>query len=137
MTKVLRVPGTINWKREYRAPVVKWLERSGVVHSLKALEKEYGTAPDRPQAAVAITLDGLKWRDVIRQHACEEILHLVTGRYWGDRSVVIFKIGRTLAEAGATASEIAIVLLASKVWQSKHCGDMRALEREVGRIINK
>jgi len=136
LTKVLRLPGTVNWKPQYHRPVVKWLQRSRAVYSLAKLEEEYGTGPGRPQAGlVTFKLDGLGWREVIRQRGCEEILHLVTGRDWGDRSVVIWKIGRTLAEAGATASEIAVVLLASKVWQSKWGGNRRALEREVGRMI--
>jgi hypothetical protein len=47
LTKVLRVPGTRNFKYPAR-PLVKFVERSNVVYSLKAFEKEYGTAPDRP-----------------------------------------------------------------------------------------
>jgi hypothetical protein len=53
----------------------------------------------------------------------------------GKRSSVIFKVGMTLAEAGASAAEIECVLGASKCAQSKYGG--RALKREVERIMSK
>jgi hypothetical protein len=61
--------------------------------------------------------------------------HVTNGVATGKRSDVIFKIGRTLVELGATKAEIACVILASKAWQSKHGNRPKALDREVDRIM--
>jgi hypothetical protein len=138
ITKLLRVPGSRNLKYPQR-PLVKLLWSDDTTYSAAKLEKEFGGGEDdrRPGGTITLVLDGLKWKDVLRRRGCMEILSEVTTPLWANqrRSHVIWKIGRTLAEHGATASEIAVVLLASKVWQSKWGSNLRALEREVGRMI--
>lgn len=55
----------------------------------------------------------------------------------GKRSHVIFRIGMTLAEAGASAAEIICILSESKCGQSKYGNNQRALKAEVKRIMSK
>jgi hypothetical protein len=92
-----------------------------------------------PQECIAFLdeYDAHDWRDVIRRYAPALRSH-VTGRVAkGWRSDVIFKIGMTLRERGASAREIACVLRASRCWQDKHGDNERALEAEVARIMSK
>jgi hypothetical protein len=53
----------------------------------------------------------------------------------GKRSDVIWLIAKTLQSKGATPSEVAAVLRASRCWQSKHGDNDEALRKEVARAF--
>jgi hypothetical protein len=55
----------------------------------------------------------------------------------GTRSTTVWKIACELRDAGANASEIAVVVNASKAWQSRHGEDINALKREIERCFAK
>ena len=79
------------------------------------------------------------WRHVLKRYGLYgHLMSCVTAPVArGKRSDVIFKIGMTLRERGASAAEIACVLRASRCWQDKHGNNERALDREVERIMAK
>jgi hypothetical protein len=51
-----------------------------------------------------------------------------------DRSRFIWKLAMDLAEVGLSETEMACVIVASKVWQSKHGRDDRALTRLINKV---
>jgi len=53
----------------------------------------------------------------------------------GKRSSVIWKIGMTLRDRGATPSEVAAVIGASRAWQDKHGNNREKLLKEVVRVF--
>jgi hypothetical protein len=79
------------------------------------------------------------WREVLARYQTPPSLksYVMSRVSTGKRSSVIRKIGCTLAERGASAAEIARVLVETKAWQSKHGSNLHALNREVTRAINK
>jgi hypothetical protein len=77
-----------------------------------------------------------EWSVVLKRYGAMHLKSRVTNDVAkGKRSSVIFKIGITLAERGATEAEIACVIWVSKAWQSKHGNRPGELDREVDRIM--
>jgi hypothetical protein len=76
------------------------------------------------------------WRAVLRKYRLwklsNDVTHTVTE---GKRSSVIFKIGRTLCEAGATDDEIRMVLQESRCFNDKWGRNPKRLRQEVRRIM--
>lgn len=98
-----------------------------------------GTAR-RPSRVPISELDDVKgnWRAVLKRYRLTSLgLYVRSAVTEGKRSDVIWKIGRSLADHGASAPEICIVLKVSRAWQSKHGDNRRALEREIARIFAK
>ena len=78
------------------------------------------------------------WRFILRRCRAKSLTFTLTdGVRVGKRSEVIWKIGRTLRERGATPSEVATVLWASRCFRAKHRNSRSALRGEVQRIFNK
>lgn len=76
------------------------------------------------------------WRDILKKYREWALRSYVSAPvYVGKRSSVIWKIGRTLAERGASGDEISCVLLASKCWQSKWGNNKKALARQVAKMM--
>lgn len=79
-----------------------------------------------------------EWRAILKRHGLSRLgLYVRSSASEGRRSDVIWKLGRSLADRGATVNEVACVLWASKAWQSKHGTNMRALDREIVRVFSK
>jgi hypothetical protein len=74
---------------------------------------------------------------IVRRYSPTLLLYVNAPVAKGKRSLVIFKIGMELAQAGASAAEIECALGASKCWQSKWGNNRRSLKAEVTRIIRK
>jgi hypothetical protein len=72
---------------------------------------------------------------IVRRYAPALRLYVNAPVAKGKRSDVIFKIGMTLAQAGASKAEVFIVLASSRCAQSKY--GTRALKAEVERIMRK
>jgi hypothetical protein len=78
------------------------------------------------------------WREIVlRRRSCTLIYEVQRYVQKGWRSDVIWKIGRTLRERGATRGEVAVVLRASRCFQDKWGDNANALQGEVTRIFLK
>jgi hypothetical protein len=76
------------------------------------------------------------WRDVLKRHGVWSLsAEVMSSVAKGHRSDIIFKIGRTLAERGASEREIVVVLLAAKCFVSKWGNSAKAARREARRIM--
>jgi hypothetical protein len=77
------------------------------------------------------------WRAIVRRY--DPLLHdtVMDHVAKGTRSDVIWKIGMTLRDKGATPGEVTQVLRAARCWQDKHGDNEGALTREVQRLFRK
>ena len=143
ITKMLRIPGTINHKPDYDRPRVKLLradwtptdERPALIAS-----------PSRGRLGGDADFDVDPYRfdprEVLRRYGRDMHLKaklLSRTRYAtpGQRSENIFCIGANLRRAGASSDEIAAVIFASADFRSKHGADLSRLNDEVLRICEK
>jgi hypothetical protein len=76
-------------------------------------------------------------RAIVRRYARSLLGYLDQPVSVGKRSDVIWKIGMTLRDKGATPGEVAQVLLAARCWRDKHGDNERALKREVQRMFRR
>jgi hypothetical protein len=93
----------------------------------------HGNGPTPP-----VSIDGrhYDWREVCQRLGCRSLLATVKSVVaQGKRSDVIWLIAKTLQAKGATPSEVAAVLRASKCWRDKHGHDENALRKEVARVF--
>jgi hypothetical protein len=142
-TQVLRVPGTVNYKREDRPCKVKLLQDDGPCHRVRDLRKyRERDEDDGPVVDLSRDIGGLDAQTIVKKYALDPTL-LDTcipprdGRP-GQRSDVIWKIGQLLKEKGASPDEVAAVIYASASWRSKHGQASRGpLRAEVKRIFKK
>jgi len=144
ITKMLRVPGTLNHKPEYKLPVVTLRSFDATRRKLPKSILSYGAAKPKPTArkrtASTGSVDPLKhdpdevmakYRKKVRSSTCS----LVTaGRVIGSgRFMKVHRIALEYTEAGASDDEVAAVVWRSIYFQDKWYGDFNALEREVAK----
>lgn len=138
ITKMLRVPGTINHKPQYNRPTV----------CLRAYDDRPQQVPrwllkiDRPNvapASTAISIDGLDPKAIMRRY--RQAVGLVVGSLMTanrvmrpDRSGAVFRIVAALIDAGASDPEIAAVLLANPYFTSKWGEDLAKAQEQIFRI---
>jgi hypothetical protein len=137
-TKMLRIPGTINHKREYQSPVVtlrKFDPRP--IKISRALRK----APERRTILISkpVCIDGLDHVEIMRRY--RRRMGLVAGSLMtatrlmrNDRSGVVCSITAKLVELGATDTEIAVVLVNNVYFVSKWGTDLNVAFDQIARI---
>lgn len=137
ITKVLRVPGTLNHKPSYKTPRVK------LIHALAgavSLEKFVSAAPATERRDSEIRFDGEVARDILKRYRHKigcEVSQLIVAKkaIRPDRSKRIFQIVTALAEAHASQNEIAAILWENPYFLSKWGKDETALRSEIERIL--
>ena len=143
ITKMLRIPGSINHKPHYDEPFVRMVTQSWA----KASERPEPT-PDNGRthnvAAQALDMNphAHERLDVLRKHRSKLSASARTvirhNRVLApDRSKWIFMMVAELHEAGATLDEIARVVWGSPYFRDKYGNNLNALERQVSNIIAK
>jgi hypothetical protein len=143
LTKVLRVPGTLNLKPERRvngrAPEVKLLWSKGQTYKLRDLRRQYGGSDidHREASQPAININGLDWRKVLSKYGLKSQFasYVKYSVLVGKRSDVLWRLSQELREKGATPSETACVLWHSRAFQDKWGEDMNALRKEIARAF--
>lgn len=141
ITKMLRVPGTINHKPQYNRPVVclraydvrpkripRWLARI--------------EAPSVPPLSAGINIDGLDPSAIMRRYRRAlglEVgtLMMATRVMRGDRSGAVFRIIASMIDAGASDPEIAAVLVVNPYFTSKWGADLLKAENQIARISTR
>ena len=144
VTKVLRIPGTYNHKRDGRPPKVKFLKFDPTKIDPKPLLRlapkirtanhhvDGGTFDlDRDPKALF-----QKYRKRIK-HTKARVMLRHRRVFVPDRSRQIFIMIKGLVEAGVPWSDIACLIWHSPYFQSKHGTDINALEAEIQRAMNK
>jgi len=144
LTKVLRVPGSVNYK--YNPPQrgnLIWDD--GPVHRLRDLRRyarddDGGGAGDAPDIKLLDTKAVLaKYEGQFDPTLLDTAVDGKDGTVrMGGRYKIIWKLGMQLKAAGATRNEIGTLLYASAAWQSKNGPNSHGrLAREVDRIMRK
>jgi hypothetical protein len=140
ITKVLRIPGSINHKAQYDEPVIKLVHQD-----LRRIVRRPRFT--KRQAPILRPLQGVN----PFAHSAERVieryrrkLHLkvryLLGHDWvrePDRSACIYLIIAGLHEAGADADEIASVIWRSPYFVEKHGRNTTKLNAEIFRVIGK
>lgn len=138
LTQVLRMPGTMNFK--YSPAVrVKLLWDDGPDYRVRDVERAV-QFDRRPQARVrrnAGPVASFDLRRVLAKYRKAGVRKYMGSCTEGKRSDVIYRIGRSLRELGASRDEISCVIGASGAWQSKWGDDPQRLVAEIDRIISK
>ena len=143
ITKMLRIPGSINHKPQYDEPFVRMVTQSWAKAS-----KRPDPIPDngRIHGVVAQAFDMNPYAherlDVLRKYRSKLSASARTvirhNRVLApDRSKWIFLMVTELHEAGATLDEIASVVWGSPYFRDKYGDNLNALERQVSNIIAK
>lgn len=140
ITKMLRVPGSINHKPHYDEPFVK------------LVRDDWRRIPKRPRV---VKRRGPIFKSLVDVNPLSHSAENVISRYRRylqlevrdllahdrvravDRSACIYRIIAALHGAGADADEIASVLWRSPYFLEKHGRDMGKLMAEVSRVIGK
>lgn len=140
VTKMLRLPGTINHKPHYNTPYVKLLSFNCDPQRLPLRLSKYTLT--RAIDHVQINLNGIDATQVIRKYRSAIGLQartLVTcdRMTYPDRSGAIYMIVSAFIKAGATDSQIAAVLISNLYFLDKHGPDVNIAEREIVRIRSK
>lgn len=143
ITKMLRIPGSINHKTHYDEPFVRMVSQNW-----ERIAKRPNLTPDRGrnhgELAQAMELNPYahdhldvlrKYRSKLSASARTVIRHKRVMAL--DRSKWIFVMATELFEAGATLDEIASVVWCSPYFLDKYGQNQNALERQVSNIINK
>lgn len=127
LTKLLRVPGTANFKysQEPLVRTVWWCEEPVV--SLR----EYDDGDDRDGTVNSSQRPKGDAEAIIRKYLPSVHLSLLETCVQGQRSDVTYKISRLLRNAGATDEEIACAIFASASFKSKWGTNLGHLWREV------
>jgi hypothetical protein len=139
ITKLLRVPGTINHKPHYAKPTVRLIrfdtrpQRMPLSLAFVPLS-EYRTPT--PSVIDPTSYDPATVIRRYRRAVGLEVRQLMTATriLRGDRSKRVFQIVVALVAAGATDNEIASVLWVNRYFVDKWGQDIVALEREIERI---
>lgn len=138
ITKMLRLPGTINHKREYQKPVVTlrvFDERP--IKIPRGLRK----VSEQPLGISAhpISIDGLDYPEIVRRY--RRPMGLLAGSLMTSRSVrrhdrsgVVCLIISWLIRLGATDAEIAVVLVNNVYFVSKWGTDLDTAFDQIARI---
>jgi RepB DNA-primase from phage plasmid len=139
ITKMLRLPGTLNHKPAYDLPVVS------IVHIRDCSIPRWPKVDVRlRRATLTYPLDPAKFeaRAVIKKYWAKlafsrRRLMQDTSVNGSDRSKIIFIIIAALHDAGASPNEIAAVVWRSPYFLSKHGARVEVLNIEVNRILAK
>lgn len=143
ITKMLRVPGSINHKPQYDEPFVRlvsqnWRRIADRPEPLAIKGRSYSAKP------LLLDFDhkAHKRLDVIKKYRRDldpKARSLIRDKkaYEQDRSDQIFHIVVGLHEVGANINEIASVVWDSPYFQDKHPDDLGALDAELSRIMAK
>ncbi|WP_222869700.1 hypothetical protein ROLI_030230 [Roseobacter fucihabitans] len=143
ITKMLRIPGSVNHKPHYDEPFVKLISQNwNTVSERPKLTSDKGRnhgVSSQPQDMNPYAHDRLdvlrKYRAKLSASARTVIRH---NRVMApDRSKWIFVMVTELFEAGATIDEIASVVWSSAYFLDKYGQNRTALERQVSNIICK
>jgi hypothetical protein len=134
LTKLLRLPGTLNWKYDPPQRVVA-LWDDGPRYKVSDLLKYKVAAPEGE--AVPVHIEGIDGREVCKKYGCWQLLSAIEDKIAVTRrSSVVWKIGKTLREKGASRDEVAAAIYASVAWREKHGADSgNALAEEVKRVF--
>ena len=144
VTKVLRIPGTYNHKRDGNPPRVKLLEFNLAMIAAKPLLTRAPKSRTMNQAEIAGTFDLARDPEVLFRKHRRKIRHtkarmmlrhrrvLVT-----DRSRQIFIMINGLVQAGVPWDDIACLIWNSPYFRSKHGTNVNALEAEIQRAMYK
>jgi hypothetical protein len=143
ITKMLRIPGSINHKPQYRKPTVtivdcNWSPQSDRPIILHKAPANSGTPaltlrPDKHTPAVIWK----RYRAKLHPRTNALILNKKAYSFERDRSKCIFEIIAGLHRAGATPDEIGAVLWSNPYFLSKHGHNFDRLCTEINRIISK
>lgn len=143
ITKMLRIPGSINHKPHYDEPFVRMVTQSWA----KASERpeptpDNGRTHDVAAQALDMNPHAHERLDVLRKHRSKLSASARTvirhDRVLApDRSKWIFMMVSELHGAGATLDEIASVVWGSPYFRDKYGNNLNALERQVSNIIAK
>ncbi|WP_301751148.1 DNA-primase RepB domain-containing protein [uncultured Erythrobacter sp.] len=141
VTKLLRLPGTINHKPDYDNPFVKLVALNSEPQALPPVLSKHVSMKALPEV-VSVNLDGVSANDVMRKYRRAVGLSartLMTAKrmMMADRSKAIFMIISGLVQAKATDSEIAAVLLVNVYFLDKHGPDIDVAEQEIARVRAK
>jgi RepB DNA-primase from phage plasmid len=139
ITKMLRLPGTLNHKRAYDVPRVKVLRSDERVISAwpKVKMAERREAPTGEIDPTKFDADAViqKYKAALAPNRRRLMQH--TSVQNRDRSRIVFMIVAALHDAGATPNEIAAVVWRSPYFISKHGDNLFRLNQEVNRILSK
>ncbi|MEP3298975.1 MAG: DNA-primase RepB domain-containing protein [Pseudoruegeria sp.] len=143
VTKMLRIPGSINHKPHYDEPFVRMVSQGW-----KRTAKRPKLVPEkrRLRGAATQSLDmnpnAYKRLDIWRKYRSKLSVSARTvirhnNVLAPDRSKWIFVMVTELFEAGATLDEIASVIWDSPYFLDKYGQNRKALERQISNIVNK
>lgn len=138
ITKMLRLPGTINHKLEYRKPVVTLQAYDPRPQQLPGFVLSAETTLTT-LANESLNLDGLDPYEIMRRYRGKVGLQagtLMTATRVRrlDRSGAVYMIVVSLLQAGAQSAEIAAVLLVNPYFTSKWGVDLAMAEDQIARI---
>lgn len=143
INKLLRIPGSINHKKDYDEPFVKLLHYDD--KPIKSRPKHF-VIKGRSYSAKPLVLDfdhkAHKRADVVKKYRAKldpKARALMRDKkvYEGNRSDQIFHMIVGLHEVGATVDEIASVIWDSPYFQDKYPDNLDALDGELSRIMAK
>lgn len=143
ITKMLRIPGSVNHKPQYDEPFVQvvhcdWTRVDSRPLPLKGARRSWlvelpniDVDPSRHDRA-----------DVLKRYRRKlhlKVRYLIGNRkvYERDRSAQVFHMIAGLHEAGASPDEIACVLWGSPYFVEKHGRDLNKLNDEISRVIGR
>jgi hypothetical protein len=140
ITKMLRIPGSINHKPKYDEPIIrlasrnwrKTSERPEILPGIQHAEPEAMDMNPHSHDRLAVLKKYRSKLDTSTRHLIRHNKVLAD-----DRSARRYAMIAGLHEAGATLDEIASVIWSSPYFRDKYGDDQNALEIEVSRIIAK
>ncbi len=140
VTKMLRVPGTMNHKPEYDRPIVTLRAYDDRPQRLPTSLKTIAKRPDGPATVATMQVSGDAAQTIMRRYRRRMGLPagaLMTARrvLRTDRSGAVFQIVAGLIDAGAPDVDIAVVLLVNPYFLDKWGHDPAKADEEVARIL--
>lgn len=138
ITKMLRLPGTINHKPQYRKPIVTLQVCNLRPQKLSPSILSAG-AKGRVLEAKSLQIDALDPSEIMRRYRRKIGLQagtlMTAARVTrADRSGAVYMIVVSLFEAGAQDAEIAAVLLVNPFFTDKWGNDLAKAEEQISRI---
>ncbi|WP_146347869.1 DNA-primase RepB domain-containing protein [Phaeobacter marinintestinus] len=143
VTKMLRIPGSINHKPHYEEPFVRMVSQDWKRTAKRPkLVSEKRRLHDMATLSLDMNPNAHKRLDVWRKYRSKLSVSARTvirhSRVLApDRSKWIFVMVTELCETGATLDEIASVIWDSPYFLDKYGQNRKALERQISNIINK
>lgn len=148
ITKMLRFPGSVNFKPQYDRPRVKVVSENWKTLAKDTLLAGVGFAAIHVETEAlstswlkrAIAKDARTLRRKHWQHIRNDKVRLLLGHqhvFLPDRSAQIYLITRTLINAGIPLRHVACMVFHSACFQSKHGKSLHALGAELSRIAAK